>query len=132
MKRLFNYIPAISITFTLTILFCASYNLLTGSMATSNKGILELFFLIVGTLLIDFLFSYTNFKNYKAYCLSQFLATYVFYIVYSYIFHIFGSGLSNLVTFSIVFTVIYYLIYAYFSKARKLEAEKINKKLSKS
>ena len=132
MKRLFNYIPSISITFTLVILFSSTINLINGYTAVQNIGILAIFIMILAIHLVTFAFSYIDFKTYKAYYINNFFSTYLSFLLLSYIFDFFPFTASNIISNSSVFCIIYYLGYLYNKRKAKLEADKINKKISNS
>lgn len=66
MKRLFNYIPSISITFTLVTLFNAIYNLSYGYTRISYKSIFGIFMLVIAISIITMLLSYLDFKTNKS------------------------------------------------------------------
>lgn len=131
MKKLFNYIPSISITFTLGIIISAINNLISGYTAMSNKGILEIFVMILAIHMVVIASSYINFKTYKQAYICSLLATYTCFLLLSFIFNLFTFTLNHLVTFSLIFLLIFCLVDLYYKRESQIEADKINKKLSK-
>ncbi|GEM_PF-6569075 len=131
MKRLFNYIPSICICFTLGIVLSAFSNLTPSHTSMSNISILLYFLLVIAVHIITFAVSNINFKTYKAYHISNFLAIYIFSLIVSYFSNSFSFSVKNLVFHLVLSILIYFLIYQYYNKKSKLEADEINKKLSK-
>lgn len=131
MKRFFNYIPSISITFTLVIIISSINNLISGYTAMSNKGILEIFVMILVIHIVVIAVSYINFKTYKQAYICSLLATYICFLLLSFVFNLFTFTLNHVVTFSLIFLLIFYLIDLYYKRESQIEADKINKKLSK-
>lgn len=131
MKKLFNYIPSICMCFTLGTLVSAINNLFSGYTAMGNKGILEFFVMILVIHIVICAVSYINFKTYKQAYVCSFLATYICFLLLSFTFNLFTFTLNNLVTFSLIFLVIFYIVDLYYKREAQIEADKINKKLSK-
>lgn len=132
MKRLFNYIPSICLCFTLGVILIAFTNLTSSYASMSNIGILLYFILVILAHTITFAVSNINFKTYKAYHISNFLALYLFSLIASYFFNFFSFSIKNLVFHLMLSILMYFLIYQYYDKKSKLEADEINKKISKS
>lgn len=130
MKKFFNYIPSISITFTLTILFTVLINLINGFEATLNIGILQIFLLVIMLHVITFIFSYLDFKSYKAYLTINFLSIYLASLFFIYIFNLIRFTLTSILNYTLVFCIIYYICYLFNKLNRKLESDIINKKIS--
>lgn len=132
MKKLFNYIPSITICFTLVILFCSITNLINGFSSMSNMGILAIFILIILLCGVSTLLSYIDFKSNKTYTLCNFGVTYCCFLLFNFLFNFSQLTLKNVIVQFLAFSLIYYLGYIYLIKKSKLEADEINKKISKS
>lgn len=131
MKKLFNYIPSICLCFTLGVVILTLVNLINGYTNMSNLGLLYYFVLIVAVHFITFAVSKINFKTYRAYHITNFSAIYIFFLISNYSFRLASLTLENFIQTLIWSLLMYYLIYFYYNKKNKLEANEINKKLSK-
>lgn len=132
MRRLFNYIPSICLCFTLGVVISTCSNLINGYTNMSNLGILYYFILVVAVHFITAAVSKINFKTYRAYHITNFLAIYIFFLISNYFFRFTSLTFEALITNLIWSLLMYSLIYSYYNKKNKLEAEEINKKISKS
>lgn len=132
MKRLFNYIPSIAISFTLVVLFSSLTNLINGYSSMSNMGILSVFILIIMLYSVSILLSHLDFKSSKTYTLCNFVVTYCCFLLFNIIFSFSQLTLTNVIVQFLAYLGIYYLGYIYLRKKAKLEADEINRKISKS
>lgn len=131
MKQLIQtYLPSACITFTLSVLASAIYNLLLENPYQSQGWLLLLFSYIVVLDLVDYGLSYIDFHTYQAYFITEFIIFYILLLLVGYFGHWFAFTAPSLVAISLMYLVIYCCIHAYFCKLRKYEAEEINQLIS--
>lgn len=132
MKQLIQtYLPSACITFTLSVLGSAIYNLLLGNPYQLQGWLLLLFVYIAVLDLVDYGLSYINFRTYQAYFVTELIIFYIFLLIVGYFGKWFTFTAPSLIAISSMFLVIYCCIHAYFCKLRKYEADEINQLLSK-
>lgn len=131
MKTFFNRFNSIAFIFSLAIIFIVIDHLIAGHNFISTATILQTLIFVTITNLIDFAFSYTNFKSYKKQLLCEFIILYCFYLFSCYIFKWFSFTLPSFIEGSLIFIVVYLLVFLYYYRRQKLEADEINKKLHK-
>lgn len=125
MKNLFFIrIPSTCICFTLIILVTLLNNLLYGADVPLFP--LTLLGWIIICQIIDWLFSFMNFKNYLQYCVTESIVLYISSLAIAYLFKWISFTLRNLISFTIIFLIVDILIFWYFKHRQKLLAKEIN------
>lgn len=125
MKNLFFIrIPSTCICFTLIILVTLLNNLLYDADVPLFP--LTLLGWIIICQIIDWLFSFINFKNYLQYCVTESIVLYISSLAIAYLFKWISFTLRNLISFTIIFLIVDILIFWYFKHHQKLLAEEIN------
>lgn len=131
MKKFYKtYIPALTITFTLTILFSCIWNLICGSsMSGYFHFVLELLVYLAGTMLIDTLLNKIDFESYFSHFFVELIVLYPFMLLFAYLGQWFTFTLSNLLPVTIFFLLDVGYIHYYSYKSWKIEADEINQLL---
>ncbi|MBH1941730.1 DUF3021 family protein [Mobilitalea sibirica] len=121
------HLPAISMAFTLAILFSATITLLRGNDTTGIfASVMQMLGFVVALQIINVFISRIRFRKYYQYYLSNFFIMYAFFISVAYVFHWFGFRLENIILNTIIFIFIFTFIQHHFYKLLKKEADEIN------
>lgn len=132
MKGFFKtYIPAASVTFTVSALAVCVVNLTEGFTSLRTSWCLELFGLIFLIDVTDYLLSKINFKNYALYYLTELLLTYMIMLGIGYLGSWFVFEAAELIKITLLYLVIFSLVHGYFYRRAKKNAREINGYLKK-
>jgi hypothetical protein len=132
-KLIRTYIPSISITFTCSIIASAIINISNGNdMNGYFRFIFQFMIFLIASVIIDFLICKTPIANfYSTYLLVELIVLYSLFMTTSYFLSWFNFRLENIVTFTIIYLIIYIIIQFYFYKYYQQEANYINQLIKK-
>lgn len=126
------YFPNLCITFTLVIIFTAILKITENDDPNGfHRFILQFcgVLCLIGS--VDYLLDKLDFKNWYAKVVIEFLINYLIFMVAGYFLDWFGFRISNIITITIVFVVIFTSVMLHTNKLLKQDEELINKLLEK-
>lgn len=124
------YFPGTCIVFTLAMLSTTITNALYGDFSDYHMYMLEILGMIILFYALDNFISKINFKTYRSYVLTGYTSMLIVYLGLGKVFGWFQFTISNIISVTIPFTLIYIGIYSYFRYMGRKEADRINQLLN--
>lgn len=129
-KIMKTYFPGTCMVFTLVMLSTIITNALYGDFSDYHMYMLEILGMIILFYALDHFISKINFKTYRSYVLTGYTSMLIIYLGLGKVLGWFQFTISNIISVTIPFTLIYIGIYSYFRYMGRKEADRINQLLN--